>query len=105
MSDHTKMIGPGCHEIVETCSIHNCEMEGEHCPMCAVDDLSDDDLLRVDGIEWTTTPPTKPGWYWWRHDEGERPRPQRLPMPVVDGIGLLDYGEWWPERIKEPGND
>lgn len=62
--------------------------------------------------EWTTTPPTEPGWYWWR--KGDYPkRPMQVwqfdesgpliastrPTPVqVEGMG----GEWWPARIEEP---
>jgi hypothetical protein len=63
-------------------------------------------------VEWTTTPPTVPGWYFHRHEPWERY--QALEVELNPNTGLLrlvginenepeDYGgEWWPERIKEP---
>ncbi len=67
--------------------------------------------------EWITTPPTEPGWYWWRrlHDNPRNkwriinirtgswpglaccdPMNRDLTTPVAIG------GEWWPVRIEEP---
>ena len=65
---------------------------------------------------WTTEPPTEPGWYW------HKPRPRRLQVVEVytdiDNIirvrgmaGILPPrlevagGEWWPERTPEPNVD
>jgi len=63
-------------------------------------------------IEWTTTPPTEPGKYWYR-DLPNNFEPEILlldtgtwlaygfgPVPPMDVIQMP--GEWWPERIKEP---
>ena len=66
--------------------------------------------------KWTNTPPSEPGWYWWRtRDEYGVVGPfcacvflhleQELwAQCMEDRGGPIDehYGEWWPERILEP---
>lgn len=61
---------------------------------------------------WTTTPPTEPGWYWYR----DFPRLPEMHVGEIKAGGLFDAlgwrteveklpGEWWPERIQEPDNE
>jgi len=63
-------------------------------------------------MQWTTTPPTEPGWYWWRFRDGDRVFPRQIidrdARLIVLGshgydrpVNLLG-GEWWPVRIDEP---
>ena len=68
--------------------------------------------------QWTTTPPTEPGWYWWRTNEGCDDHQVVFVFRPIDTDRLLvatymtakdlakppqkHQGEWWPERIKEP---
>jgi len=68
--------------------------------------------------EWTTSPPTKPGWYWYRsEDEDGQFGPfcacvwqsiTGLMAQILEDRGdLIEMydGEWWPEPIQEPPND
>lgn len=60
---------------------------------------------------WTKTPPTEPGWYWWREiDAPDTMRPafythDEDPTPWHPW-GLMwqpnGTGEYWPSRIPEP---
>jgi hypothetical protein len=61
--------------------------------------------------EWTTTPPTEPGWYWYQPHLGLPAVPVRVrrydgKMVFLNGIqeGYLSNatGEWWPVPIPEP---
>lgn len=68
--------------------------------------------------QWTTTPPTEPGWYWYRvpYDQSELFIVQVVEDCVthkalyIDGdcdvpLSIADFGrdfEWWPVRIEEP---
>ena len=54
--------------------------------------------------EWTTTPPTEPGWYFFRMFRDSIPEPVSIPVHPDEEIEYQD-GEWWPERIKEPNAD
>jgi len=65
--------------------------------------------------KWTTEPPTKPGYYWWRYDPTDD-LPDLLHLYLSpDGIMAPNEdsylhvsppseleGEWWPEPIQEP---
>ena len=69
-------------------------------------------------LKWQTTPPTEPGWYWWRTNEGCDDHQVVFVFRPIDTDRLLvatymtakdlakppqkHQGEWWPERIKEP---
>ena len=66
--------------------------------------------LRPNGtkIQWTTTPPTKPGWYWWRdEDNGWDAQPVEFATddnwPRIFLFGVAEYGhvsgEWGPEIV------
>ena len=69
--------------------------------------------------QWSSEPPTEPGWYWWRESEDHYSKPFKL--VIGNGIsaqshcilalnpadfGVDEYpmlnGEWWPIRIQEP---
>jgi len=69
--------------------------------------------------EWTKTPPTVPGWYWWRHPAFNRGIASPVQVAVRDGKLMggrsvlpehmhvaIDSerpgGEWWSEPIQEP---
>jgi len=58
-------------------------------------------------LEWSTEPPTEPGWYFWREDKHRKPYPVQLSGPPPERI----YGEWLPVElqalagIKEPESD
>jgi len=66
--------------------------------------------------DWTTKPPTEPGWYWSQWPEYDVHRFVELVVPDktsasglvvvrVDGSEALieqDYIEWWPIPIPEP---
>jgi len=62
--------------------------------------------------EWTKTPPTEPGWYWYR-DFPVLPDTQAgymNPYGFWECAGLRTEaerlpGEWWPERIQEPPSE
>ncbi len=62
-------------------------------------------------MTWTTTPPDRPGWFWWREESGCSPYPVKVVMQHTaleahygDTAFLLDHfgGEWWPEPIALP---
>lgn len=72
----------------------------------------------MDDLKWTTTPPTEPGWYWWRmktETVTSDPEVSSVERNTVNGklerwdIGV-DYAspvwtttvQWWPVRIEEP---
>ena len=50
---------------------------------------------------WSKTPPSEPGWYWWREDEEDADI-----MTVCsygdDDFAIPDWGEWWTTPIEEP---
>lgn len=61
--------------------------------------------------EWTATPPTVPGWYWWRcgklpprvlrvyDDDGHR---VAAGLNCEFGLARTWGGEWWTVPIQEP---
>jgi len=61
--------------------------------------------------EWTKTPPTEAGYYWWQ-SKGIDMEIKHIQKPFGDlsvfGRNGIAYspesyrGLWWPERIKEP---
>jgi hypothetical protein len=75
-------------------------------------------------VEWTTEPPTEPGWYWFRAFEDDDDEDgieagvyDPLPVEIVKDCGTLyarhgdeevnisacyPTGEWWTVRISEP---
>ena len=70
-------------------------------------------------MKWTQTPPSEPGWYWWRQSKTWPERYGSGAMPHCRWVtfqgGVLGVfnsgswrtfeflgGEWWPERIPEP---
>lgn len=69
-------------------------------------------MINIEDMDWTTDPPTRPGWYWWR-DEFHPPQVQHVVLyayadtespQLFCSFGFVDRmgGEWWSERIKEP---
>jgi hypothetical protein len=55
--------------------------------------------------EWTSVPPKKDGWYFWRSLVNKKP----IVVHLTNGgwqYGISKFatvmGEWWPERIPEP---
>ena len=60
---------------------------------------------------WTTTKPSKPGWYWWRWDCCSEPSAVKVDdnwhcmenrhVPV-NAFYMEDGGEWSSESIPEP---
>jgi len=68
-------------------------------------------------MNWTTTPPTEPGWYWWRDSKSKEAQPLNV-YKNSDGnfrvyVNLFGFGsdrympsriggEWWPIPIEEP---
>lgn len=58
--------------------------------------------------EWTPTPPTADGWYWWKpHADGARFALRLEGGYAYYGIGPTPArhlgGLWWPVPIPEPG--
>ena len=58
---------------------------------------------------WTKTPPTAPGWYWWRATSTERePKPVQLRMlngaVCLNNLPVTMYVdcEWWPIPLEVP---
>ena len=47
--------------------------------------------------QWTTEPPTEPGWYWQRRDKEDTPLPVR-----VEDISDLPANAQWAGPIPEP---
>ena len=83
---------------------------------------------------WTSTPPSEPGWYWWRcytwrnnpitpypvkvslepnERKGNFQKPGSVREPLVFYNGMQttfedlakERGEWWPIRIQEPDDE
>lgn len=64
--------------------------------------------------EWTKTPPTVPGWYWWRSGLHEGTQPRVVQLSEYGGrfiaaacgaaFRLLTSlsGEWWSVPIQQP---
>lgn len=73
------------------------------------------DIWTATKLEWSTTPPTEPGWYWLRRGPGLRWRAVRLAFDEdFRGVMMVHErgrcmtlenitGEWWPVPIEEPG--
>lgn len=65
-------------------------------------------------MEWTTSKPTKPGWYWWRRDPSVISTIVHLYVGREDGVLFMCLeggaglavdrlqGEWSSEPIPEP---
>lgn len=72
-------------------------------------------------MKWTKTPPSEPGWYWWRGDGGNLAQVREVIIVREFGIGppgsretayietpearlTAEWirGEWWPEPIEPP---
>ena len=58
--------------------------------------------------EWTTTPPTEPGWYWHRFS-GHRPSAVEIDEygyeagVEMNALPVSQWGgKWWPIRIPKP---
>lgn len=66
---------------------------------------------------WTKTPPSEPGWYWWRAHKKQvsawpcliSPRlvrlwcePSRAHGRTITAKRRRARGEWWPVRIEPP---
>ncbi len=45
----------------------------------------------VSGLQWTTTPPTEPGWYWATRRGGEQDELVLVEMVYVGHDGMADY--------------
>ena len=67
-----------------------------------------------DGMKWAKTPPTEPGWYWWKKQGGSKSIilladiPMRVYAMLFSDewrtIDEIPEGEWWPEKIEPPEN-
>ena len=65
-------------------------------------------------MEWSKTPPSEPGWYWWygqTHADGSESkeivevvagRAQMMWFAAPDVVDWLSEGEWWTTPIEEP---
>lgn len=56
-------------------------------------------------MDWTKTPPKKPGYYWWRHKHGSKKYIHDLKQEQIDIYAKYPdepSGEWWPCQIEEP---
>ena len=60
-------------------------------------------------MTWTTTPPTRDGFYWWRESPADKPRVrEKQDDTVLDaGVEMWDDlakvgGEWWPDPVEPP---
>jgi hypothetical protein len=55
---------------------------------------------------WSTTPPTEPGWYWFRFigvGGPERMQPESVRLYFEDeNTETVSWGEWWPVPLPEP---
>lgn len=66
---------------------------------------------RRPGLEWTTEPPTVPGWYWWRWHKGA----EAIPLEVREGLiveyprrtlrAVADIGGQWAGPIPMPKDE
>lgn len=48
-------------------------------------------------LQWTSEPPTEPGWYWQRRDKEDTPLPVR-----VENVGDCPTAAQWAGPIHEP---
>lgn len=90
----------------------NAEIAKLKSDLCGKDKLIEQLSGVTPNVDWTTKPPTRPGWYWWR-DEFHTPQVQHVvlytysdlePPQLFCSFGFIARmgGEWWPERIEEP---
>ena len=66
-----------------------------------------EDAYRAEGFgkddpQWTTTPPTEPGWYFQRYANDHE---FKRPVYIDGSLPEWTTFEWWPIRIEEPLND
>lgn len=47
-------------------------------------------------MKWSSTPPTEPGWYWWRiaAKHAVPPEPKLVSKEMVRGLKKTSRGEW-----------